>query len=587
VRKPLSALFVPFYVLCVLSLSSLAARAQERGRGEGREQEHPNGIVQDWSNHHAVYPRVGPIQSLIAVQHDPRALQSWQDSLRKDWRRYYRRHQFHGANAGVHTDWSISLGGGTTAQNQYPAKFTFNPNAPADCTTDFVVFPVNIVGTPTQANLVGFNNLYSGTTPLPGICNRTPSVGVDDGVSATTLFSYNVTAAIGIIATSPTLSLDGTKIAVVETGGGAAHFHVLAWKSGDGVSTNLQAAVGTPVSLNGGFPTLAPAAGSGTMTDLVLGSANDSNSSPFVDYLNDVAYVGNDAGILFRIKNVFCTVSCTVGVTAAPSLDATWNGTGSVNTGCGGQLTGAVVANNGNVFVGCSDGKLYGFTSAGVPLATASITVGDGSATGGITDTPILDTVNGLIYAVSGSSSGGTEVIVQASATNLGSVVTATLAAGGAHSLHAPALNDAYYTSGVAANWMLYEVAPDSVASGIKLYGVGFTGSHVMNSGNPTNVDSFGVGGAFEISPLTEFLTAGGEDRFFESFQNPTGGSLASFRIDTGFPGSFESATSTSVGTGTTGIIIDNSSASSQADSIYFGALGANTAVKLTQGSLQ
>ena len=71
-RKPLSAFLVPLYVLCVLSLSSLAARAQERDRGEGREHEHPNGIVQDWSNHHAVYPRVGPIHSLIAVQRDPR-----------------------------------------------------------------------------------------------------------------------------------------------------------------------------------------------------------------------------------------------------------------------------------------------------------------------------------------------------------------------------------------------------------------------------------------------------------------------------------------------------------------------------------
>jgi hypothetical protein len=258
-----------------------------------------------------------------------------------------------------------------------------------------------------------------------------------------------------------------------------------------------------------------------------------------------------------------------------------------VDTGCGGQLTGAVVANNGNVFVGCSDGKLYGFTSAGAPLATPSLVVGNGTATGGIVDTPILDTINGLIYAVSGNSAGGTEVIVQASAADLSVNVTATLAPGGSHPLHAPALNDAYYTSGVAANWLLYEVAPDNTANRINLYGVGFSGAHVMNSGNPTNVDNFGVGGAFEISPLTEFLTTGGEDRIFECFLNPSGGSLASLRIDTGFPASPERTTSTSVGNGTTGIIIDNSSASAQADSIYFGALGANTAVKLTQGSLQ
>ena len=41
---------------------------------------------------------------------------------------------------------------------------------------------------------------------------------------------------------------------------------------------------------------------------------------------------------------------------------------------------------------------------------------------------------------------------------------------------------------------------------------------------------------------------------------------------------------------GTTGIVVDNVATgvgNAQANSIYFGALGANTAVKLTQGGLQ
>jgi hypothetical protein len=595
VRKTPSAFLVALSVLCLLGIFSLAARAQDRdrddGRENGREQEHPNGIIEDWSHHHAVYPRVGPIQSLIAVQHDPRALHSWQNSMRKDWRRYNRRHFGHGANTAVHTDWSISLGGGTVAPAMYPAKFTFDTGAAPNCATDFVVFPVNIAGSAIQPNIAAFNNLYSGTVPANGICNRAVPPAGDNGTSATTIWSYDITAGGGIVSTSPSLSLDGTKVAFVETGSGATHFHVLAWKSGDGVDVTTPSAqnVLKPKVITSGFALLAPAAGSGTVTDLPLGSTTDTLSSPFVDYVKDVAYVGNDSGILFRIKNVFCTLSCTVGVTGAPSLDATWNGTGSVTTGCGGVLTGAVVANTGNVFVGCSDGRVYGFTTAGVALSpTDSILVGNGSATGGIVDTPIVDSVNGLIYAVSGNSAGGTEVVVQASAADLGSVQTATLAAGGNHNLHAPALNDAYYTSGSALNWRLYEVAGDSVAGGIKLYGITFAGSHVMTSGNPGSVDSFAVGGAFEISPLTEFLTTGGEDRFFESFLAAGGGSLASFRIDTGFPATFETTNSANVGTGTTGIIIDNAaSSSSQADSVYFGALGANTAVKLTQASLQ
>ena len=63
----------------------------------------------------------------------------------------------------------------------------------------------------------------------------------DDGVaSATTFWSYNITAAGGVVSTSPALSIDGTKVAFVETGGGTtAHFHVLASKSGDDVAANL------------------------------------------------------------------------------------------------------------------------------------------------------------------------------------------------------------------------------------------------------------------------------------------------------------------------------------------------------------
>ena len=62
------------------------------------------------------------------------------------------------------------------------------------------------------------------------------------------------TAAGGLVATSPALSLDGTKVAFVETGSGTAHFHVLAWKSGDGVAAIFQS-VTSPVK-----PVRSPAA---------------------------------------------------------------------------------------------------------------------------------------------------------------------------------------------------------------------------------------------------------------------------------------------------------------------------------------
>ena len=252
--------FFPFRLavcaVCLFSLFGVRANAQDRDKD--RKSDHPDGIVQDWSRHHVVFPRVGPIQSLIAVQHDRRAILSWQEAEREDWHRERDRWRHHSRQPqdAIHRDWSISLGGGTTAPAMYPAKFTFDLNATANCLTDFIVFPVNVAGGAGQPNIVGFNNLYSGTAGGTGICNapangRTTGVN-DDGVSATTIWSYNVTAGGGVVATSPALSIDGTKVAFVETGGGVAHFHVLAPNNGDGVAANLQT-VTSPVQITTGF----------------------------------------------------------------------------------------------------------------------------------------------------------------------------------------------------------------------------------------------------------------------------------------------------------------------------------------------
>jgi hypothetical protein len=599
VRKTPSASCLVFCAFCVLSLLGSRAYGQERDQDNEQAKEHPNGIVQDWSHSHVLFPRVGEIHSLIAVQDDPRAQLSWQHSIREDWRRHngWGHHHDHdrdddSAQSSLHTDWSIPLGAGGLAKSMFPAKFTFDTTAAPSCANDFIVYTVNATGGAGQPNIVGFNNLYSGVGS--GICDP-PIVGRpggagDDGVSATTIWSYDIHAAGGRVATSPALSLNGTKVAFVETGSGVAHFHVLAGRSGDGVAANLQT-VTSAITINTFTPS-APVAGSGTATDLALGAANDTLSSPFVDYPRDTAYIGNDAGVLFRVQNVFCPPpgGCVGGGTPAPNLDGTWGTGGALTIGgtCVGQVTGPVVdGNTGNVFVGCADGKLYGFTSAGAALTGSPLTVGNGLTDGGIVDPPLLDVVRGLIYVVSGNSGGGSQVVVQAKvvATTLSLVATATLAPGGSFNLHKPAFNDNYFTSVTASTWRLYEVAGDSGVPNFKIYGIQFTGAHVMTGGNPVNVDSFG-GAGFEFSPVTEFLTTGGEDRFFESLLGNLGGNLASFRIDLGFPAGLENSSSQGTG-GTTGIVVDNdASASAQADSIYFGNLSANTAVKLTQGAL-
>ena len=381
---------------------------------------------------HVVYPRIGEINSLIALQHDPRAILSWQAAEREDCHRVRGPRHFLGQQD--HQDWSISLGGGTTAPAMYPAKFTFDVNATANCATDFIVYPVNVAGSGTQPNIVAFNNLYSGTTPTAGICNRTllrhrhRSGGHDVLVVQHSGGGWSSSQRLLLFhSTEPRSHLSKQDRAT-------AHFHVLAWKSGDGVAANLQSVI-SPKTINSGFATLAPVAGTGTATDLTLGSSSDTLSSPFVDYANDVAYIGNDTGTLFRVTHVFCTnPDCTNGGTPAPSLDGNWGSGGGLATACSGQLTGPVVdGRTGNIFVGCSDGKLYGFTPAGASIPGSPLIVGTGSGTGGIVDPPMVDAVNGFAYVVSGNSAGGTSVLVQAGTTSFSSPtpVTATLGPGG------------------------------------------------------------------------------------------------------------------------------------------------------------
>jgi hypothetical protein len=622
VRKEFSPSRLALRALCVLSLFGLGACGQVGAPGQqsaleqqsatGQQQaqptEHANGMVQDWSNHNLVYPRFGPIETMIALQHDPRAVQSWQAAARADWRRYNNFRLPNRTHTSLRVDWSIGLGIGGMAPAMFPAKFTFDPTAAPTCRVvgstnpDFIVYSVNVAGGAAQPNIVAFQDLYSGTAPGPtGICNtQRPTYFTGDTItSAATFWSYNIKAADGVVSTSPALSLDGTKVAFVEKGAGTqAHFHVLAWNggtslvAGDGVNTANSQLVTSPKSITSGFAILAPAAGSGTVTDLALGSASDTLSSPFVDLTNDLAYVGNDAGVLFRIKHVFCTAitGCTVGVTAAPSLDSTWGTLGALTiggtcTGVLGKLTGPVVdSKTGNVFVGCADGKLYGFTSTGTAITGSPLSVGDASAFGGIVDPPMVDPVNGFVYVGSGSS-GGSAVLVQASTSNFSSPTppVATLGAGGHFNLHAPSFNDAYFSSGTSTNWLIYDWALNAGDTAITLYGTTFAVGHNMNSGVPANAFTVPGSSPVELSPTTEFLN-GVTDQLFVSGLAVLSPNFLENHINTFPVGITASATE---GSGTTGIVVDNSSGSAQASSVYFGVLTSNTAVKLTQSGLQ
>jgi hypothetical protein len=245
-----------------------------------------------------------------------------------------------------------------------------------------------------------------------------------------------------------------------------------------------------------------------------------------------------------------------------------------------------------NVFVGCADGKIYGFTSTGVALATASIAVGDGSATGGIVDPPVVDGVNGFVYAVAGTGAGthnGNAALAQAT-TALAALTFASVGTAGVHPLHAPAFNDPYFSSATSTKWLIYVASfAGGGGSNLELYGATFSAARVLSSGTPGNALNIGtrVG---EYAPLTEFLNTGTSTDwlFIPLLIAPP--NLGESNINA-FPavapnvpgGTVIPATST----GLTGVIVDNVSGSAQASSIYFGSMGTNTAIKLTQSGLQ
>jgi len=357
------------------------------------------------------------------------------------------------------------------------------------------------------------------------------------------------------------------------------------------------------------FVTTDPLAGSGTATDLAL-ATSDTLSAPYVDYTHDYAYVGDDEGDLYRIKDVFCPsyntdVGCTGGL--GPSLDTSWGTAGVVVVGahCG-MLTGAVDDSvTGNVYVGCADGRLYGFSSTGTKLSTSPLGLGDGTtAFGQIVVPPIVDSSNGFVYAVAGTND-FSPVLLQATTSLMARRIVGlgvVPGSGGAY-LSVPTFNTAYFSSATSSNWAILSCGFDSTGTSTLLYDVGFSATRVMNNLTPPSSNQSELASDVEAcSPLTGFTNAAGpplgtSDWLFLSL---SGGTLSNYDLNgttggSGFAGGFAATASVSVTDGSSGIIPDNESTETQASSIYFSSLGAETcgttgtgycAVKLTQAGL-
>jgi hypothetical protein len=514
------------------------------------------GFPQDWSTHHIVFTRDGLAQHPEILDREPRVLhQAMQRWSAPDPGAYQdivpQAVPINGS--GANRDWNVSLGKGRVAADMYPAKYTFDPAVPPSCANDYAVFGLTAAGNVGtaggQANLVGFNNLYSGSGGLCGPAG--PSV----------MFAYNTTTVSGgKIVTSPVISEDGTKIAFVESvPGKAAIFHVLTFTPGQG--------------------TIAAAAAP-TMTSLTFSpTKDDSTSSPWVDYSADVAYVGADDGRLYKITGVF---------NGTPALAPGWPVLLALNN----RLSPPVLDSNLNfLMVGSGNGSLYQVNtnnpSSFFPLAIGKA----GAKTSGILTAPVVDVTNGTTFAATANDGNSSAVLVQADTSSLFVKTRVTLGVGSSGGvvglyIQEPAFDNQYFNGPSGGNIFVCGTGTIAGDTSPWEYSFGFTGP-TMNS-TPSFSQQLLTSTAAQCTGWTEFFNpniGGGTDFFFVGLtQDCTGTGTLGCLV--------ERVNNTTVATATlnggpSGSIVDNYGTAAQASNVYVTAEKANIAYKFTQNGLQ
>jgi|GEM_PF-914592 hypothetical protein len=265
--------------------------------------------------------------------------------------------------------------------------------------------------------LVGSSATIQGTTVAAGSIVALASITLNAGASlagraialngAITMIDNAVTAVDtvpsvywayntgGAILTSPAFSLDGTQVMFVQTDG-AHHGHLILLKW----AASTTETVGSPTTLTrvvrASYPACsAPCMTSAPLSDLTGTADDDTGSSVFYDYSNDVAYVGDDSGWLHKFTPVLKGVLTEVKAGGWPV---------KVNSGAPTALTSPVHDQVlGNVFVEDVGGFLYLVNStAATVVSSGRLDFGIGLVQG-----PIVDAAAGLVYVFASSDGSG------------------------------------------------------------------------------------------------------------------------------------------------------------------------------------
>lgn len=533
------------------------------------------GIVDDWSTHHVRFSsprsegdaiRNGTNDRWLRIVNDPRY--QMQQISRNNHERFRKGPFIIQFGTRIHRDWAypVAPANSDTGFAFFPAKYGFDINASPSC-SDYIVFPVDLDGSPNQANIVGFNNLYDGTCPSSSANGFAPSVE----------FAYFVD--VGYVAGSPVLSEDGSKIAfITEVEADLGSFHVVTLGTTGNNGTAYNSAV-QPCTVNGvQFCT------TNNAVDDNFSIATSSTlpiNSPFIDYSSDVAYFGDGEGKLHKVTGVFRGVPSEVTTGGWPF------------TVEGGALSSPVYDSvSQHIFVTTGDGFLYCIdVSSGAPaFCNPNNEVGIG-VSGSIVDGPTVDSTAGTVFAEGVNEIGSTyTATLTQTTTSLSNVVQASMGSGQT-AISSGDFDNAYYGGNYSSGFLYFCGTDGNFTS--TLYRIGFNSNGRMNNANDGNSYTFGSPNVSICTPLTEtYNLSQGEDYLFLGVSGgttPAGcnsgqACMMSFELGSSFP-SRPTATLPLTGTGPlSGIVIDNVSTATGASQLYFSNFG--TATQASQNGL-
>ena len=540
---------VIWVLLLIVTVSAVDARVGESHRRLG--------VPEDWTHHHIVFPLAYLRSHPEVMSREPRALHQIYRRLRAGVNLSQTSAVGSAKTQSSGGDWNVNVGA-TMAPGTSPAKYQTDPTAPPSCTADYVIFGLNAKGTTGgQATLVGFNNLYAGPNGVGGQCPGGP----------TYLFAYNTTTQTnGRVRTSPVLSLDGTKIAFIESSASGSAVHVLKW----GTTGNN----GFSGSTGSAFP---GTGNNAVMTTIAYTTANNNHSSPWVDYPSDTMYVAADDGKLYKITGVF---------KGTPTLVTT--GGWPITIKGVGQMTSAVYdSTTGNVFIGDSTGILYSASTTSPGTITKFAVGTTGFLNPAITDGPIVS-ADGFVFATS-SDDGTSAVIVQANTSNLAQQARIRIGAGSTTgtsvTLYDGDFDNAYYNNQNTGHMVLCGTSSTTTAP--YRYRLSISGGILQTDTAPVQITNSTTA---RCGPLTEYFNPNigslGTDYFFWGVTDTCVGT-------TGCVMSLANALTVNTAAepgGTSAVIIDNDSntAGQQTSNIYFANLtGPQRVNKVQQSTLQ